>query len=149
MRAIYWGLALLLLAAPVGAQSIVINNDPSVAKYGPQDWFFPGSSWTSTGTLTPAEKGNVISMSHAEQGISYKGAEVYGVVMYLRDSKRYDWNNRTMEGVGVRLTHSNKHGMFRGGVAYLYEQRQITGARYSGLSVTVESWLGWGRRGNY
>ena len=148
MKTVYWTLALWLVAAPVGAQSIVINTDPSVAKYGPQDWYYPGTLWSSTGTLSPVEKGNIISMTHAEQGISYKGAEVYGLVTVMSDTKRYDWNNRTIEGVGVRLTHSTRHGMIRGGAAYLYEQRQISGARYSGLSVTVESWYGWGKRGN-
>lgn len=107
---------------------------------------YPGSVWSSNGTLSPVEKGNVISVSHVEQGVSLRGVELFGTFTGQVDSKRYDWNNRITEGVGLRFTQSIGPGMVRAGVAYLNEKRFISESTARGPSVFVECWFGW-RRG--
>jgi len=108
-----------------------------------QEVYYPGSVWSSNGTLSPIEKGNVLSMTHAEQGIAYKGAELFGSLTAQADSKRYDWNNRLIEGVGVRFTQSIGSGMVRGTVAYLNEKRYVVPSNTGGVSLSVDCWFGW------
>ena len=109
--------------------------------------YYPGTVWTSGGrTLTPAEPRNMSGIVHAEQGIAYRGAELYAIGEFWADRDRRDWNNRNLGGVGLRMTHTLKTGMVRGGIAYLGDHRRLRGHTYTGgLSVFVESWFGWGR----
>jgi hypothetical protein len=107
---------------------------------------FPGSVWTTNGTLTPAEAGNISSLSHIEQGMVFrKTAEVFLQGTLGLDTKSYDWNNKTVGGVGVRLSRTIGSGIVRGGVAYLTDHRRLSGKTYSGISVFVDSYFQWSK----
>ena len=96
--------------------------------------------------LTPTEPGNVTVLVHAEQGIAYRGAELYFVGETWNDRFDYDWNNRNVGGAGLRRTQAFKYGMVRGGIAYLTERRRLQNKTYThGVTLLVESWFGWGR----
>ena len=112
-----------------------------------QGVYYPGSVWSAGGRLlTPTEPGNVTVLIHAEQGIAYRGAELYFVGETWNDRFDYDWNNRNVGGAGLRLTQSFKYGMVRGGIAYLTERRRLQHKTYThGVTLLVESWFGWGR----
>jgi opacity protein-like surface antigen len=130
-RVVFMLLGLLLLASAASAQSSSV--------------YFPGSAWSSTGTSSNVERGNVISMNHIEQGIAIRGAEAFGLATYQVDKKGYDWNNREIYGVGARFTQTIKSGMVRVGAIYSQERRRKTDLRESGLQLVVESYFGWGR----
>ncbi len=111
-----------------------------------EGFYFPGSVWNSTGTLSPVEKGNVISMTHVEQGVAFRGVEAFGHFTGMYDSKGYSWNRRTTEGIGVRFTQSLKGGMVRGGASYVTEQRYVlapTKQGASGIVLSVDCYFGW------
>ena len=110
--------------------------------------YYPGSVWSSSGRmLTPTEPRNWASTVHAEQGVAYRGAELYGVTEFWIDKHRYDWNNRNLSGIGLRFTQAIRTGMVRAGVSYLSDHRRIPGFTYtSGLTFSVESYFGWGHR---
>ena len=105
--------------------------------------YYPGVFWTSNGTVSPVEKGNIVSMSHAEQGIAKRGAELFVQSTAQYDSKGYDWNRRVIGGIGARFTQSIGTGMVRVGVSYLSERRFVVPKTTSGFSVTAEAWFGW------
>lgn len=109
-----------------------------------QEVYYPGSVWTSNGTLSTFEKDNVISQTHMEQGIAIRGAELFGQATGVYDSKGYDWNRRFSTGVGARFTQQMKSGMVRMSVAYVRERR-YEGLRITtqGLVVAAEAWFGW------
>lgn len=108
--------------------------------------YYPGSLWTSVGNLSPAEKGNVMAIGNLEQGIAYRGAELYGIFQGQWDTKGFDWDRRVKTGVGVRFTQSVKNGMIRAGVAWIEEKRFVTGNRGRGVQVSVDTWFGWSQR---
>ena len=107
--------------------------------------YYPGTAWSTNGTLSPVEKGNIFHQSHVEQGGAYRGAELFGSFSGGFDSKGYDWNRHTTVGVGGRFTQVVKGGMVRAGVAYLSEQRYVVARTTSGLAVFVDMWVGWGQ----
>lgn len=118
-----------------------------------EEVYYPGSSWTSSGRmLTPAEPRNWLTVVHAEQGIAYRGLELYGMTEFWKDKHKFDWNNRNIGGVGLRFTQSVRTGMVRAGVSYLADHRRLPGLwRYQntythGLTFSVESYFGWGHR---
>jgi hypothetical protein len=106
----------------------------------------PGSMWSTNGTISPVEQGNMISLTHAEQGMSMRGAEVFVTTTVGMDSKGYDWNNKTQYGMGLRLTQTIGSGMVRVGVAYLEERRWISDRKDTGTTYFVDCWFQWGRR---
>ncbi len=107
---------------------------------------YPGSFWTTNGTVSPVEKGNVVSMNHVEQGVAKKGVELFVQSTLQTDSKGYDWNRRVIGGVGVRFTQSIGNGMVRIGASYLTERRFVHPQTINGLALTVDAWFGWGQR---
>jgi hypothetical protein len=108
-----------------------------------QEIYYPGSVWTSNGNLTPAEKGNLFTQTHVEQGVAFRGAEVFGQTTLGMDSKGYDWNRKMLGGVGARFTQTIGPGMVRASVSYVSEKRFVTDAVHSGIVVAVEAWFGW------
>lgn len=108
--------------------------------------YYPGTVWSTTGTLSPVEKGNVISQSYVEQGIAYKGASLFAASTLIADSKGYDWNRRVTMGGGVRLTQNILTGVVRVNLVYLREQRYVSPAVHVGLALSVDAWFGWGQR---
>ena len=111
-----------------------------------QQVYFPGSVWSSSGRmLTPTEPHNWSSTVHAEQGIAYRGAEVYGVSEFWMDKHRLDWNRRNVNGLGLRFTQTVRGGMVRAGVAYLADHRRLTSRTHThGFTFLVEHYSGWG-----
>src|SRR6185369_13472987 len=74
---------------------------------------FPGSMWTVTGNTSPAEKGNIVSLTHAEQGIAKRGFELFSETTIGTDSDGHDWNRKSLFGVGGRYTLRLGTGMVR------------------------------------
>lgn len=108
--------------------------------------YYPGSIWSNLGTVSPVEKGNVISMTHFEQGVAYKGAELFSQTTLQMDSNAFDWNRRTILGVGGRYTYPLPHGVVRANISYLSEKRYISGSLVNGMSLMVDCWFGWNAR---
>ncbi len=129
----------LITAAFVALLSVVAVQNAS-AQSGT---YYPGTFWTTNGTISPVEKGNMVSMSHIEQGIAKSGAELFAQSTVETDSKGFDWNRRMINGVGVRFTQSIGSGMVRVGMSYLSERRFVNPQTTNGLSFTVDAWFGW------
>jgi hypothetical protein len=129
-----------MTVGPVYAQTQIneVKPPPVISRH----LIFPGSLWTSNGLQTPSEKDYTTS-THLEQGISFKGMELYGTFTGMMDTKKFDWNRRTIEGVGIRFTQNVSHGIVRVGVAYMNEKRFVIPQTFNGMSVVIESWLGW------
>ena len=105
---------------------------------------FPGSIWESAGTLTPAEPHNPSLLSHLEQGIAYRGAELYLLSTLGADRKGYDWNNRLQGGAGIRFTQSLLGGAARIAGVWIRERRWITERPHDGFGIIVDSYFSWG-----
>jgi hypothetical protein len=122
-------LALLAFAAPSFAQDSV---------------YYPGSLYTTNGTLSPVEKNNIVSFSHIEQGIAYRGAELFGAFTGQVDSKGYPWNRRTVSSIGLRFTQNIASGSVRVSAGYTREN-QFAGPNtvVTGPFVAVDAWFGW------
>lgn len=109
--------------------------------------YFPGSLWSSTGTLSPVEKGNIISMNHFEQGVAFDGIELFAVGEGTVAQQPNDWEHRTLYGGGIRFTQSlGALGMIRFNVAEVQEHRFISGITATGPQVSVDLWLGWAQK---
>ena len=116
-----------------------------------QTVYYPGSVWSSSGRmLTPTEPHNWSSTVHAEQGIAYRGAELYGVSEFWMDKHRLDWNRRNVNGLGLRFTQTITGGMVRAGLAYLADHRRLTNRTHThGFTFFVEHYSGWGQERPY
>src|ERR1043166_3864061 len=134
------------LCGPVCAQDTAPdkNENPMMAavKEVKEHLYFPGSMWTANGTLSPVETDNFASMTHAEQGVAYRHAEVYFLTTFQYDTKAYDWDRRGMIGIGSRYTFVLPHGMVRAGVAYVSEKRFVSEHKTSALTASVDAWFG-------
>lgn len=114
----------------------------------------PGTAWNSTGILSPAEKGNLISQTYAEQGIKVNLTESLALVPYgslgaTFDSEGYDWNNRIGAAAGVKLVQSLPNGIVavRGG--YMVEHRLKSDLDEGSAFAQAEYWFGWDGAGTY
>lgn len=95
-------LPLVLLIAPAVA---VAQETPST----PSSVAFPGSVNMTVGNVTPTERGNVVSLTMLEQGVTvwrHKNTFVSGLAQLSvgRDSDHYAWNNRRPVTLGVRFS---------------------------------------------
>lgn len=108
---------------------------------------YPGSAWTVVGNLSPYEKGNILTLTHAEQGVSFHGyIEPYVSFTLGTDSKDYDWNNKDIEGVGARVIQSIGHyGSVRAGAQYVHEHRRLSGDSRNGMVYSADAYIQWGR----
>lgn len=122
-------LALLAFAVPAAAQDGV---------------YYPGSLYTTNGTLSPVEKNNVISLTHVEQGVAYRGVEGFGGFTGQYDSKGFSWNRRTIASAGIRFTQNVSGGAVRVAAGYARETRFVgVNTTASGPFVSVDAWFGW------
>ena len=124
-----------------------------------QDWFgwqpvaekssrFPGSSWMEIGNLSPVEKGNILGMGYITQGVVAKRFSRVTVVPYVeatvfRDSKGFDWDNKTMGGGGVKAIFPRGGVYTEIGAAYLHETRLQSGQSAGGISVFTNFSFNW------
>lgn len=88
----------------------------------------PGSAWNSLGTY-PIEKENLINQFHAEQALYFAKALGFNVGPFasldlVKDSKQYQWDNRTRVAVGLRFQRPFSHGVLNTSFAYAFEQRR-------------------------
>lgn len=126
---------------------LAISAVPATAGDAYPNLKYPGSAWAVVGNVSPYEKGNIISLSHAEQGISFKGIiEPYVSGTIGTDSKGYDWNNKLVGAVGVRAVQSiGKAGSVRVGAAYTSEKHTESNVTKSGVVYSADFYYGWGR----
>lgn len=108
-------------------------------------FYFPGTIWNSTGNLNATENRNVISLTHAEQGIAYKGAEVFALATAETAGQHNAWEHRTELGVGTRYTVALPKGMVRANLAWVQESRYVTidSVRKGHAQMSVDMWFGW------
>jgi len=109
----------------------------------PEQLYYPGSLWSSTGKTRPVEKGNVIHNTHLEQGIAWRGLEGFVDGTFQSDSQGLDWNNSQAAGAGARFTLAVPKGFIRGMVGYGKEYRRISGSSAAGARLALELWIGW------
>jgi hypothetical protein len=166
------GVILLALSATVQAQdqsyqaNAITHSAPAAVVPADRDYhiYYPGSVWSSTANNPQPSEKDLVSYNHVEQGVAYRGAELFGSVTGVLDTQSFnvanlrtqgigngfgfDWNRRLIEGVGVRFTQNLPHGIVRAGVQYLRENRYVgTRRTYTGVSPFVEAWFGWGQNG--
>ena len=110
---------------------------------------FPGQGWTSIGNQSPIEHNNFYLQSYVEQGASvfstYSGSLTVTPFVgmgFVVDTKGYDWNNKVLPRLGVKLNKHFRKGVISLGSAYSYEDR-FKGETSSGLTVFVQDWFGW------
>ena len=105
---------------------------------------YPGSMWSSIGATTPAEKGNIISLSHMVQGVSYKGIELFEASTLGVDSKGYDWNNRVQVSSGIAFNQTVfTNGVVRLSIGYAHERRWVSNKPYNGMVYAVDFSTQW------
>ena len=112
---------------------------------------FPGNSWGAVGLLSPVEHGNWIFMDNITQGFvakRYGAAKTNALMPYAeltvsKDTKGFDWENKIIEGAGV------KYGMPKGefytefGAGYIHEDRFNSGLSSGGVKVFVNFSYAW------
>jgi hypothetical protein len=109
---------------------------------------FPGQAWNVTGNQAPTEGNNVQSTSYVEQGVTvYKSGSFtvtpFVSLMFSKDTKGYDWNNRVLEQGGIKLNKYFKHGIVSVGTAYEYEDRWQSGRKAGNIMGFAQYWFGW------
>ena len=124
-----------------------------------QDWFgwqsvmnkanrFPGSSWAAIGNISPVEHGNIIGQAYVSQGIVAKRFSKttlvpYGEATITRDSKHFDWDNKTIFGAGIKAVFPRGGLYSELGAAYLHENRFDSGRSAGGLTLFMNASFGW------
>lgn len=113
----------------------------------------PGTVWWVVGNVSPFEKGNVIGLARAEQGVTAVKA---GGISFIPtawaqagfDSKDNPWNNRYTLGGGLKIAIPWKTGTIgvQGGYecTQSYDQVASTSAT-CGPAVRMDFWTGWRR----
>jgi hypothetical protein len=113
----------------------------------------PGDFASTSGNVSSYEQGNVVTDNYFEQRAvvfstwhnsltitPYMGTE------FLLDTSGYNWNNKVMPGVGVRLNKHLHDGVVSAGVGYLYEYRFRNVEEFkptAGRTDYVTDWFGW------
>lgn len=128
-------IALLASATPLFAQEL----PPSLA--------FPGSFWLSTGNVGPAERGNIVSQSNFEQGVTVWQRRDWFAIPFVSagmtaDSAGYEWNDRHPAQIGMKLVWRVPGGAVQGGAGVMFEREPVSGDDRH-LSAFVSYWSGW------
>jgi hypothetical protein len=113
----------------------------------------PGLMWSTTGTASPNEKGNVQSQTYFEQGAAIFSTwnnsvtlTPYASVGMAFDTKGFSWNNKIQPSIGFKVNKYIRSGVISAGMAYTYEDRfrNAQGFRAaSGAKDFVQDWFGW------
>lgn len=135
-----------ICAILIGALCANANAQTNTLEKMPLIW--PGSAWNSSGNVSPAEKGNILSTTYVEQGYTLFRSRTISFVPYVSlsvsfDTEGYDWNNRVNGQAGVKLVKSFKSGVVSLGAAYVEEYRFKSGSRNSGPVFYASEWFGW------
>lgn len=108
----------------------------------------PGSAWNVTGNISPAERGDIISASYAEQGVTLLRSKTLSLVPYVSlgttfDTDGHDWNNRLAATGAVKLVKNFSQGIISIGGGYANEYRFKSGMRKSAPTAQAAYWFGW------
>ena len=109
----------------------------------------PGQGWTSIGNQSPIEHNNFYLQSYVEQSAAvystFSGSVTVtpfvGMGLVL-DTKGYEWNNKVLPRIGVKVNKYFRKGVVSVGSAYAYEDR-FKSFNSSGMTVFVQDWFGW------
>jgi len=113
---------------------------------------FPGSSWGEFGATSPVEHGNWIFLDYMSQAFVAKRfgeAKTQTLMPYMefevgKDTKGYDWENKTLEGAGIK--YGMPHGYFYSelGAGVTHETRFQSGQSANGFKVFLNVSYAWG-----
>jgi hypothetical protein len=118
---------------------------------------FPGSAWFNiTGPqVAGEEKGNWILSGRVTQDavlteVSDWKLSATTSVGFSKDTKGFEWNNKLAPSVGLKVSREAAGGYFDATVQYVYERRYGTLYRTkdrsdSGVQLSINYWVGWGR----
>jgi hypothetical protein len=128
----------------IGALLVLI----ALARPAQAQLYYPGTVWNTTGNVSTIENANVISVTHAEQGIALKGFEAFALATLQTAGQHNAWEHRTEHGVGLRYTFQLPKGMVRANAAYVTENRfsALNGYDKGHLSLSMDAWFGWSQR---
>ena len=143
-------LAIVLLAA-CGAQG---QDAPHAYKRSVLDSIaLPGVFGSTNGNLSAYEKGNTVSDNYFEQRAvlfslwrNSLTVTPYLTAEFLLDSSGYNWNNKVVPGMGIRLNKRIRNGVVSAGVAYVYEDRFRNVENFkptAGRTDYITQWFGW------
>ncbi len=109
---------------------------------------YPGTVWGVVGTISPVEKGNVIGVVRVEQGVLlHKFDNGLSLIPFVeatlaRDSKKYDWNNRQILGVGLKVSNPDPSCGCEINLIYQDEHRK-SGSSAKSVALIAKFWFGW------
>lgn len=143
----------ITLRAGAAHEHYTKSGDSFSAPFGAAEYWFgwgfgsraPGSSWGVIGNTSPAEKGNVIALVHAEQGFLAWNAGKGRITPFVdftigRDSKDLAWNNKEVYGLGVKYVQSVGDGSVSFGLKAEREERRLSGGT-TGAVAFVNFWF--------
>jgi hypothetical protein len=112
---------------------------------------FPGSSWGTIGNISPVEHGNYIFMDYVTQAyiLHRFGARKtealmpYSEITLSKDTKGFDWENKAVEGGGIKYSIPKGEFYTEFGAGYLHENRFDSGLSASGLKVFMNFSYAW------
>jgi hypothetical protein len=124
---------------------------PLCAQDLPPSTAFPGSFWISTGSVGPAERGNVVSQANVEQGVTvWRQHNLFAIPFVsagmTADSRGYAWNDRHPAELGMKLVWRVPGGALQGGGGVMFDRDPATGQDHH-LSAFVSYWSGWAAEG--
>jgi len=111
-----------------------------------------GQMWSTNGTYSPLEKGNVLSQSYFEQTASIYSTWNNSVTLtpyagfgMVSDTKGYSWNNKIQPSGGIKVNKLFRYGVISVGTAYAYEDRfnDSKAPKASGRTDYILDWFGW------
>jgi hypothetical protein len=130
------------------------------------DWFgwqsiaepksrFPGSTWAIIGHYSPVERGNLIEQGYLTQGFvlhrfNHSAIVPYGEITLSHDSKKFDWENKSIFGGGMKVAVSKDKLYTEFGAGIMHESHYMSGLHANGLKVFMNTSYAWhlfGREG--
>ncbi len=108
----------------------------------------PRSFWASVGNLSPQEGFNVQVMADGIQGFTFADGRKADGIIFIHgrisaDTKGFDWNNKIMTGVGVKLAIPLKSSIFEIGTELVREQRLRSGNVSTGVTFFSSVYYDW------
>ena len=115
----------------------------------------PGNSWFNVGNTSPFERGNVIGVIRAEQGVTMVKTkrlslipDAWGQVGF--DTQGKPWNNRYLYGGGMKMTVPWSSGVLAVRAGYEcakeYGNNATSSSAMCGPVVSADLWTGWRKK---
>ena len=113
---------------------------------------FPGSSWGEFGAISPVEHGNWILLDYFNQAFVVKRfttSKTQTLMTYAdftvgKDTKGLDWENKTIEGAGIKYGVPHGYLYTEIGAGVTHETRWISGESANGAKVFLNFSYAWG-----